>query len=163
MEKYTKAVEKKVDSLLNETVANIKETLKREAKKLHESEDETHKQKEIELERKNESLCIAIAAQRNKLEDHQKSIKSLQGIDQGQKSEIDFIYKKLEDQESKIDRLEAETKTLTARVNELQLKLEQQQQQQRTSDRETTSFSRLQSAATQSGQVRNRKRSRAPK
>lgn len=161
MEKYTKAVEKKVDSLLNETLSNIKRTLKREAEKLHESENETHKQKEIDLERKNASLCTAIAAQKIKLEDHQKAIKSLQDINQRQKSGIDIIHKKLEDQVLKIDILKAEKKTLDARVNELQLKL--RQQQQRTSHCETTIVGTSPSTAPQSGQVRNLKRFRAPK
>ena len=55
---------------------------------------------------------------------------------EAQRSEIDFIHKKLEEQQMKIDILEAEKKSFEARFNEVNLKLKQQQLKQQASHAE---------------------------
>ena len=127
MEKSINAIETKLDSIFRNTSSCIIDSWKKEEEKFC-GEIKAHKQKIIELEKKNMSLNIVIAAGNTKLEAQEKTIKSLEDKNLAQSLEIDFIHKKLAGLELQIDILEAEKKSLDARFNEVNLKLKQQRQ-----------------------------------
>ena len=127
MEKFTKELEPKLNSIFSDTSFCIKEAWKKEVEKFNEAEKSLGLQN-IKLEKTIACLNNVMVTQKMKLEDQAKTINSLQDKNQAQTLEIDFIHKKLEGQQLQIDILEAEKKSLDARFNEVNLKLKQQRQ-----------------------------------